>query len=156
MASLAQGIVGGEMAWPLILVGIAFGIALIMVQVKSPMLVSVGMYLPFATTFSIFIGGLLRWLSDTIAERRGLNEAQRARVENAGVLVSSGLIAGEALCGLITAYLAWQEIKTWEFTPDPSFALGLVVIGLLGLLLIRIPLGAAGRPEDPAPPTAMM
>jgi putative OPT family oligopeptide transporter len=156
MASLAQGIVGGEMAWPLILVGIAFGVALIMVQVKSPMLVSVGMYLPFATTFSIFIGGLLRWLSDTIAERRGLNEAQRARVENAGVLVSSGLIAGEALCGLITAYLAWQEIKTWEFTPDPSFALGLVVIGLLGLLLIRIPLGAAGRPEDPAPPTAMM
>ncbi len=156
MASLAQGIVGGEMAWPLILVGIAFGVALIMVQVKSPMLVSVGMYLPFATTFSIFLGGLLRWLSDTIAERRGLNEAQRARVENAGVLVSSGLIAGEALCGLITAYLAWQEIKTWEFTPDPSFALGIVVIGLLGLLLIRIPLGAAGRPEDPAPPAGMM
>ena len=63
------------MAWPLILVGIAFGIALIMVQVKSPMLVSVGMYLPFATTFSIFIGGLLRWLSDTMAERRGLKRA---------------------------------------------------------------------------------
>jgi putative OPT family oligopeptide transporter len=156
MASLAQGIVGGEMAWPLIIVGIFFGIALIMVQVKSPMLVSVGMYLPFATTFAIFIGGLLRWASDTIAERRGLNEAQRARVENAGVLVSSGLIAGEALCGLITAYFAWKEIKTWEFSVDPSFTFGLVVIGLLGFLLIRVPLGAAGRPDEPAPPTAMM
>jgi len=156
MASLAQGIVGGEMAWPLIIVGIFFGIALIMVQVKSPMLVSVGMYLPFATTFSIFIGGLLRWLSDSIAERRGLNEAQRARVENTGVLVSSGLIAGEALCGLITAYFAWKEIKTWEFSTDPSYALGLCVIGLLGLLLIRIPLSAAGRADEPAPPTAMM
>lgn len=156
MASLAQGIVGGEMAWPLILVGIAFGIALIMVQVKSPMLVSVGMYLPFATTFAIFIGGLLRWLSDTLAERRGLNEAQRARVENAGVLVSSGLIAGEALCGLITAYFAWQEIKVFEFFADPSFAFGVVVIALLGALLIQVPLGAAGRPDEPAPPTAMM
>ena len=156
MASLAQGIVGGDMAWPLIIVGIFFGIALILVQVKSPMLVAVGMYLPFATTFAIFVGGMLRLMSDTIAARRGLNEAQRTRVENTGVLVSSGLIAGEALCGLITAYFAWKEIKTWEFTQDPSFVIGLAVIGLIGLILLRVPLGAAGRTDEPAPPTAMM
>ena len=156
MASLAQGIVGGDMAWPLIIVGIFFGIALILVQVKSPMLVAVGMYLPFATTFAIFVGGMLRLMSDTIAARRGLNEAQRTRVENTGVLVSSGLIAGEALCGLITAYFAWKEIKTWEFTQDPSFVIGLAVIGLIGLILLRVPLGAAGRADEPAPPTAMM
>ena len=156
MASLAQGIVGGDLAWPLIIVGIFFGIALILVQVKSPMLVAVGMYLPFATTFAIFVGGMLRLMSDTIAARRGLNEAQRTRVENTGVLVSSGLIAGEALCGLITAYFAWKEIKTWEFTQDPSFVVGLAVIGLIGLILLRVPLGAAGRADEPAPPTAMM
>jgi putative OPT family oligopeptide transporter len=156
MASLAQGIVGGEMAWPLILTGIFFGIAMIMVQVKSPMLVAVGMYLPFATTFAIFIGGIIRWISDSLAARRGFNEAQRARVENAGVLVSSGLIAGEALCGLITAYFAWQEIKTWEFLTDPSYAAGLAVIVLLGVLLVKIPLSAAGHPDEPAPPAAMM
>jgi putative OPT family oligopeptide transporter len=156
MASLAQGIVGGEMAWPLIIAGIFFGIALIMVQVKSPMLVAVGMYLPIATTFAIFVGGMIRWVGDTLAERRGLNEAQRARVENAGVLVSSGLIAGEALCGLITAWFAWREIQTWEIFAAPSYVVGLVVLGLLALLLIRIPLGAAGRADEPAPPTAMM
>ena len=156
MASLAQGIVGGEMAWPLILTGIFFGIALIMVQVKSPMLVAVGMYLPFATTFAIFTGGIIRWISDSLAARRGLNEAQRARVENAGVLVSSGLIAGEALCGLITAYFAWQEIKTWEFFTEPSYVTGLAVLVLLGVLLVRIPLGAAGRPDEPAPPAAII
>src|SRR5262249_2221427 len=44
MAFLAQGIVGGEMAWPLIVVGIFMVIAMIMLQVKSPMLVAVGMY----------------------------------------------------------------------------------------------------------------
>src|SRR5437762_6345779 len=53
MATLAQGIVGGDMPWALVGVGILFGIAMIMMQVKSPMLVAVGMYLPFGTTFSI-------------------------------------------------------------------------------------------------------
>ncbi len=63
MAALSQGIVGGEMAWPLVLVGIAMGISLILIRVKSPMLFSVGMYLPLETTFAIFIGGLIRGLA---------------------------------------------------------------------------------------------
>ena len=46
MASLAQGIVGGDMAWPLIGVGVMLGIAMILIQVRSPMLVAIGMYLP--------------------------------------------------------------------------------------------------------------
>src|SRR5258708_10503679 len=60
MATLAIGIVGGDMPWPLVVVGVCFGIALIMMQVKSPMLVAVGMYLPFETTFAIFLGGVFR------------------------------------------------------------------------------------------------
>ena len=39
------------------IVGIAMGISLILVLVKSPMLFSVGMYLPLETTFAIFVGG---------------------------------------------------------------------------------------------------
>src|SRR5580698_6995120 len=50
MASLAQGIVGGDMAWPLVIAGMLFGVFLIMIKVKSPMLVAIGMYLPFQTT----------------------------------------------------------------------------------------------------------
>src|SRR6202035_4025990 len=96
MASLAQGIVGGDMPWPLVVVGIFMGFALIMVQVRSPMLFAVGMYLPLETTSAIFVGGVVRWVMDTMRDRRGLNDAQRARVENAGVLTASGFIAGEA------------------------------------------------------------
>ena len=81
MAYLAQGIVGGEMAWPLVIVGILMGFALVLVRVKSPMLVAIGMYLPLGTTFAIFIGGLIRWLTDSISRRRGHNAAQRARGE---------------------------------------------------------------------------
>src|SRR5216117_3782879 len=103
MATLAMGIVGGDMPWPLVVVGIFFGIAMIMMQVRSPMLVAVGMYLPFETTFAIFVGGAFRSLGDWMARRRGYNEAQHARVENAGVLTASGLIAGESLLGLLWA-----------------------------------------------------
>jgi len=73
MAILAQGIVGGDMPWPLVVTGMLFGVALILLRVQSPMLVAVGMYLPVNTSFAIFIGGLLRWASDTIGTRKGLN-----------------------------------------------------------------------------------
>jgi putative OPT family oligopeptide transporter len=156
MAALAQGIVGGEMAWPLVATGAVFGIALIMLRVRSPMLVAVGMYLPFATTFAIFVGGMLRWATDTLGQRRGYNEAQRARVESVGILIASGLIAGEALTGLVIATFRFNDWRIFEFFKEPLYLAGFGVIALLGLTMIFLPLSKAGRPEDPAPPAAMM
>src|ERR1035437_11174839 len=63
-AQLATGIVGGQMAWGLIGIGAAFGIALIMCGARSPMLVAVGMYLPFDTVSAIFVGGVIKWALD--------------------------------------------------------------------------------------------
>ena len=129
MATLAQGIVGGDMPWPLVVVGIFFGIAMIMMQVKSPMLVAVGMYLPFETTFAIFLGGVFRSLGDWVAKRRGFNGAQMARVENAGVLTASGLIAGEAVLGLLWAGLqfapAWTRTQLFN---NPPYLAGIGVM----------------------------
>jgi putative OPT family oligopeptide transporter len=157
MATLAMGIVGGDMPWPLVVVGILFGIAMIMMQVRSPMLVAVGMYLPFETTFAIFIGGAIRSLGDWLAKRRGFNTAQMARVENAGVLTSSGLIAGEAVLGLLWAGLqfapAWTRTQVFA---HPSYLAGLAVMGVLAALMIGLPISSAGDPSEPAPPTAMM
>ncbi len=132
------------------------GIAMIMVQVKSPMLVAVGMYLPFPTTFAIFAGGVIRWLGDTLSRKRGHNEGQRARVENVGVLAASGLIAGEALVGLVVATFQFYEKPLPKFFDDPSYLVGLAVIGLIAFILIQLPLSKAGHPDEPAPPTAMM
>ena len=121
MAAISQGIVGGEMAWPLVIVGIAMGLSLILVKVKSPMLFSVGMYLPLETTFAIFVGGLVRGFVDKQAEKRGYNAAQKARVENAGVLTASGLIAGEALMGLVVAgVVAWQGVPGGQRPERPD------------------------------------
>src|SRR5947207_2038336 len=157
MATLAMGIVGGEMPWPLVVVGIFMGIGLIMMQVRSPMLVAVGMYLPFETTFAIFLGGVFRSLGDWVAQRRGFNHAQKARVENAGVLTASGLIAGEAILGLVWAGLqfapAWARPQVFS---NPSYVAGIAVMIALAVLMIRLPLSSAGDPKEPAPPVAMM
>jgi putative OPT family oligopeptide transporter len=156
MASLAQGIVGGDMAWPLIAAGILMGVALVMIGVKSPMLVAIGMYLPIGTTFAIFIGGMVRWITDSIATRRALNEAQRIRVESVGVLAASGLIAGEALTGIVTAWFNYKYGKVPAVFDNPSYIAGIVVLLVRGYVLVKVPLANAGRPEDPAPPAAIV
>jgi uncharacterized oligopeptide transporter (OPT) family protein len=93
---------------------------MILVKVKSPMLVAVGMYLPLSTTSAIFVGGCIRWITDQMAEKRQFNHAQRRRVENVGILAASGMIAGEALVGLITATFAWLEKTLPRVFDTPS------------------------------------
>jgi len=156
MAMLSKGIVGGEMAWPLVIVGILLGITAILIEVKSVMLFSVGMYLPLGTTFAIFVGGIIRWITDRLRDRRGFNDAQKARVDNAGVLTASGMIAGEALCGLVIAGLvgSGKDVTLVHWTPSLWAALAALVV--LVLVMIRVPLANAGSPDEPAPPTAIM
>ena len=159
MAALSQGIVGGEMAWPLVIVGIAMGIAMILIKVRSPMLFSVGMYLPLETTFAIFIGGVLKWAVTRRAAARSYNAAQNARVENAGVLAASGLIAGEALIGLlIAAVIGWRSDHRFPVIDIGGLApwLALAVFAVLAWYLIYVPLTKAGDPDEPPPPTAVM
>ena len=156
MAMLSKGIVGGDMAWPLVVVGILLGIAMIMIEVKSVMLFSVGMYLPLGTTFAIFVGGVIRWVTDKLRDRRGFNDAQKARVDNAGVLTASGLIAGEALCGLVIAGLVGSGKDVTLFHWTPSVWASLAAFLVLILAMVRAPLANAGSPDEPAPPTAIM
>lgn len=166
MAALSQGIVGGEMAWPLVVAGIAMGIGLILVKVRSPMLFSVGMYLPLPTTFAIFCGGAVRGIVDKLRDKRGMNDAQKARVENAGVLTASGLIAGEALLGLfIAAVVGFRSEHTFWNLPQilgldgwgaVAPWLAIPVAAVLVWYLIAVPLRKAGAADEPAPPTAVM
>ncbi|HVO80229.1 MAG TPA: oligopeptide transporter, OPT family [Terriglobales bacterium] len=156
MAMLSKGIVGGDMAWPLVIVGILLGFAAILVEVKSVMLFAVGMYLPLGTTFAIFVGGVIRWITDKLRDKRGFNDAQKARVDNAGVLTASGLIAGEALCGLVIAGLVGTGHDVTLFKWTVPFVVSLIALAVIVAVMIRVPLANAGRPEDPAPPTAIM
>ncbi len=156
MAMLAQGIVGGEMAWPLVVAGVLMGLAMIMLEVKSVMLFAVGMYLPLETTFAIFLGGIIRWATDRMRDRRGYNDAQKARVDNAGVLTASGLIAGEAIFGLVVASFFFFKKPLPIIFDHPATISGFIVLVILAIVMVRIPLANAGSPDEPAPPTAIM
>jgi len=164
MAMLSKGIVGGDMAWPLVIVGIFLGLAMIMIEVKSVMLFSIGMYLPLGTTFAIFVGGIIRWITDRLRDRRNLNDAQKARVENAGILTASGLIAGEALCGIAVAAVLARKLhrdpdaiaQLYQFASGNHLITAVIALAILVAVMVFVPLANAGRPEDPAPPTAIM
>lgn len=153
MAILSKGIVGGEMEWILIFVGMLMGIGFILMNVKSPMLVSVGMYLPLGTTFAIFVGGLIKGVTERVTAKRGYNDAQKSRVDNIGVLVAAGLIAGEALVGLLFAGLKFFELEMFEIFANPSFIVSLAVFAFVAYMLIKTPADNAGDPDEPAAPS---
>lgn len=150
MALLSKGIVGGDMAWPLIVAGMLMATALILMQVKSPMLICVGIYLPLQTTFAIFIGGLLKGVTDWWINRKNYSDLQKNKVENVGILVASGLIAGEALMGLVLAGFRGFNIFLTDyfyFFRNPSFVISLVVLALLALIMIWWP-AVIGKREN--------
>ncbi|MFO7587948.1 MAG: oligopeptide transporter, OPT family [Gemmatimonadota bacterium] len=157
MALIANGIVGGEMAWPLVIVGMFFAIGLILIQAPSPMLIAVGMYLPFYSTAAIFLGGLIHWAFTKALDRKGASDAERTDASNRGILLSSGFIAGESLMAVLLAFVFMGSdflpaIDRWKaaLTPagEPSFLLGLliypIVIALLAWFPVRNVTGTRG------------
>jgi putative OPT family oligopeptide transporter len=147
MATLSQGIVGGQMAWALIIAGMIMGVAFILMGIKSPMLIFVGMYLPFGTVFAIFAGGLIKGILDLYVARRKFNERQLAATENTGVLLASGMIAGEALMGLVIAIFAM--FKKFFFNmlgiSSPSYLIGLAIVAVIAYFFVTIPLKQGKR-----------
>ena len=103
-------------------------------------------------------------MTERLRDRRNFNDAQKARVENAELLTASGLIAGEAMAGLVIAAYRFRYagVPKWEMPkvlPDGSLAallLGALVMAALAIIMVKTPLANAGRPDDPAPPTAIM
>lgn len=147
MAMLAQGIITGQMAWPLVIMGALFAIGLILIGAPSPMLIAVGMYLPFHTTFAIFIGGIIKWIVDTLMKKRGLN---KEKTENTGILLASGLIAGQALMGIIiaaTVVIGGGEAILPKIIDGGNPWLGILIFAILAYVLIFTPL-KAGAEKD--------
>ncbi len=157
MAQLATGIVGGNMPWALIGIGIAFGIALVLIKSPSPMLIAVGMYLPFDTTAAIFVGGVLAWVVELIRKRRQFSQEEELVSENTGTLIASGLIGGEALMAVVLASLyfmlppdppggvsslatAWLGMDLSGFLESWGGWLALLVFAICAWVLVRIPL----------------
>ena len=137
MATMAKGIVGGEMAWPLVLAGMLLSVVLILIGTPSPMLIAVGMYLPFRATACIFFGGVLKHFLDKSTIKKKPTSKGKEIVENTGLLLASGLIAGQALMGIITAAAKGTNLSLPKSLDNPWLAL--VIFFTLGAILIYLP-----------------
>jgi hypothetical protein len=155
MAVTAQGIISGALPWELIFMGVLFAVALIFVGVPSPMLVAVGMYLPFQTIVAIFVGGVIQWIGTGAAKRRGAKDEKALEgVYNKGLLVASGFVAGEALLGILLAILVTAKIKLVAEPPswfDMKWLGGLIIV-FLGWFLVSSSLKAL-KARPTVPPT---
>lgn len=143
MAQLAQGIMSGQMPWGLLALGAAGGVALLLMGARALMLVAVGMYLPFDTSSAIFLGGVLQWVFSKLAKGR-------AEAMDRGTLLASGLIAGEAILGIVLAVLfvaKARSIPEW-LTGQTHFPwygatagwLSLAAFAAIAWVLVRVPL----------------
>ncbi|MCJ7564017.1 MAG: oligopeptide transporter, OPT family [Candidatus Aminicenantes bacterium] len=146
MAVVAKGIFERKTEWILILVGVFMGLAFILMQVRSPMLIAVGMYLPIDTSFAIFLGGIFKSILERRLEKKKIVGEDKERVANTGTLLASGLIAGEALIGIVFAALAFFEIGLFEIFKRPSYLLALAgILALGGFLVVRAMSGAVRK-----------
>jgi putative OPT family oligopeptide transporter len=102
MAVIIRGVLSQDLPWGFIFVGAALAVVVQLCGV-SGLAWAVGAYLPIATTFPIFIGGVMRWLSDRITKQSEDSEL------SSGMLFSTGLVAGGSIAGLLVAILFSSE-----------------------------------------------
>jgi len=136
MAAVARGIFEQRTEWILIVAGIFLGLGFILMQVRSPMLIAVGMYLPIDTSFAIFLGGVFKALLEKFMSAKKADAQEKETITNRGTLLASGLIAGEALTGIFFATLAFAEVELPAAFPRPSYLISLILLSLLGLYLV--------------------
>lgn len=111
MSYIIKGILGGQLPWGLVLLGVMIAVVLEMSGIPS-LAFAVGVYLPLSSSSPIFIGGLVRWGVDRYLRRkyasRNLTEEQLVAEtdKSPGVLMASGYIAGGAIAGIVVAFLA--------------------------------------------------
>jgi putative OPT family oligopeptide transporter len=154
MKGIVQGILGGNMLWPYVVVGAV--LAFILILIELPVLpVAIGIYLPFTLSVPIFLGGGIRHMTNMIlkkkygsAEEEELSDWELAikqtgitpkeKAIRTGLLFTAGLVAGEALMGVIIAVLIVFGIQLALFDTAPWWP-GFLVFIYIGVLLAYIP-----------------
>ncbi len=139
MSMVIEGVMTGELPWVLVFVGIS--IAVFVELAGLPVLpVALGLYLPIHLSAGILFGGIIR----TLVERKFKNDENmmKSKIEK-GILLSSGLVAGDALMGIVVAGFATLGLDVAfgtkilpGLTQSPVFAT--VIFIALGILIYSI------------------
>jgi putative OPT family oligopeptide transporter len=156
-ATIIDGIMKGDLPWGLVILGAVLAVVMQLAGV-SALAFAVGVYLPLSTTLPIFVGGLIRALVDR-ARKFSAEESDMSP----GTMVSTGLIAGGSLAGIIIALLVVVE-KAGQFVDfsipvpggEPQYHLPAIgAFGVLAALLLAMAL-MGKRPGAEAPKAPSM
>ena len=132
MSYIIKGILGGQLPWGLVLLGVFISIVLELSGIPS-LAFAVGVYLPISTSAPVWVGGLIRGLVDNYTRRKhaGANFTEDQLLaegdKSNGVLLSSGYIAGGTLAGVVFAFLniplkdTFDAIEKWATAHNPFF-----------------------------------
>jgi uncharacterized oligopeptide transporter (OPT) family protein len=151
--TITEGILGGQLHWGLVITGALIAVAMELMGV-SALPVAVGMYLGLGTAMPIFIGGLLRWLTD---RWRGVSASEAETETSPGVLLSSGYIAGGTLCGLLLGFVFMPlGPNALSLTPakyletDEAKVIAVIAFAVIGAILLWV--GSRKEPVTDAEP----
>ena len=129
MKMIVEGIMGGNLPWGLVFVGVFLAICLEILRIPV-MPFAIGLYLPIYLNATIMIGGIVRGLLD---RRKGVDEKTKTAQATDGTLYCAGMIAGEGLVGILLAIFAVAGISL-----DMSGVVNLGNIGGVVLMIIMI------------------
>lgn len=142
-ASLADGFFGdGNLPLDMVAIGAVLGILILTLDYflfdkNKPggfrlhlMPIAVGMYLPFGLSTPILIGGLIAYFLTKRSKPANTDD----HVLQNGVLLSSGLIAGESLMGILLALFASAGITSINLGLQPGFVTGLTFLSAVGVI----------------------
>jgi len=106
MSMVVKGVMSGQLPWTLVIIGAVFGVMCELMGI--PILAfALGLYLPIHLSAGILVGGIIRKLVDK--RFKGEEEVLKRQTEK-GILLSSGLVAGDALMGIVIAAFAGLNI----------------------------------------------
>ncbi|UUV13809.1 OPT family oligopeptide transporter [Clostridioides difficile] len=127
MSTLTSGIMSGSLPWVMIIVGVFMAIVLYALNLPI-MTIAIGFYLPIATTSIILVGALIRLFVELVSKTE---KEKEVKVSN-GISLSSGLVAGGSIIGLIGIILQVTGVVTPKvpsgFAATNSMAIALLVV----------------------------
>ena len=130
MATLTSGIMSGDLPWPMIIVGIVMALFLFFLNLPI-MTIAIGFYLPISTTSIILVGALIR----VVIEKMSKSEKEKEVKVSNGISLSSGLVAGGSIIGLVGIILQVTGLITPK-TPVGFASGNMMAIILLVILVI--------------------
>ena len=108
MKMIVEGIMGGNLPWNLVFVGVFLALGLEILRIPV-MPFAIGLYLPIYLNATIMIGGVVRMVMDA---RKNVDEKTKEQQSTDGTLYCAGMIAGEGLVGILLAIFAVFGINT--------------------------------------------